>query len=181
MKGRLIYNNENQHLIQLALDQQHQRGMQDIGSQEASDHKNVWTLLDDCLKRGVSHLVVFELTLFGDRLDRIIKTLSMFFKHSIQIDLYTNEKAISLNSFASFSEEVFLVLFNNLRTLHKRKIRHGQTIAKQSGKKIGRKPHISTDQIKALKNEGLSIREISQKTGISITSTWRHSRELSEQ
>ncbi len=180
MKSRIVYNGEDQNLLQTAVDLIRLIGTRDISYDSNSNYANADKLLRDCLEQHVSNLVVFELTLFGDRLDRIIKTLSMFFKSAIQVDLYSNGELISLDSFSCFSEEVLLILFKNLGSVHKTKIKNGQSVAKLNGKKIGRASYISTNLIKGMRDEGMSIREISHTTGISITSVWRHTRDLAD-
>lgn len=180
MKTRLIFQNKDQNLIQAAVDQQKQKGVRDITYHSSSSLKDTKNLLDDCIEQHVSKLIVFELTMFGTHLNEIIKTLSRLFSNGIQVDLYLNGETITLDSFACFSERIFEILDNDLSSIHRSKIKVGQSIAKSNGKKIGRKSYISTDLIKGLRNEGLSIREISCKTGVSITSVWRHMRVLSD-
>lgn len=178
MKCWLIYKNEDPDLIQSVVNLQTEKGIRVVGYHSGGNNTDLKNVLDDCIGQHISNLLVFELTVLGDRMDKIIKTLSRFFGHGIQIDLYTNGKIISIDSFACFTEEVLLVLFNNLRSNHRSKIKTGQNIAKLNGKKIGRKSYISSDLIKGMRSEGVSIREISSKTGISITSIWRHTREM---
>ena len=179
MKSRLIFHNKDQNLIQAAVDQQKQKGIRDITYHSSSNLKEAKNLLDDCIKQRVSKLIILEFTVFGTRQIEIIKTLSRLFSNGIQVDLYTCGRTITLDSFACFSEEIFLILHNNLSSIHRSKIKIGQSIAKSNGKKIGRKSYISTDLIKSMRNEGLSIRDIANQTGVSVTSVWRHAKEVS--
>jgi DNA invertase Pin-like site-specific DNA recombinase len=177
MNCKIAYTDEDQDQIQVASDLQKEKGIRVTGYYASSNHRNTMKLLDNCLEEKISNLVVFELTLFGDRLDRIIKMLSTFFAHGIQIDLYSKGKIISLNSFSCFNEELLLILFLNLGSSHKSKIKNGQRIAKLNGKKIGRKPISQKNEICELRSSGFSLREINQRTGVSLTTIWRHTRE----
>lgn len=178
MKCKIVYTDENQDLIQVVSDLQRQKGIRVIVYHLTSSYQDILKLLDNCIEEYVSNLVVFELTMFGDRLDRIIKTLSTFFTRGIQVDLYCKGGIISLNSFSDFSEEVLLILFNNLSSTHKSKIKNGQNIAKLNGKKIGRKPSSQKNEICELRDSGLSLRQINERTGVSLTTIWRHTRYL---
>ncbi|MCW7556014.1 recombinase family protein [Endozoicomonas gorgoniicola] len=49
----------------------------------------------------------------------------------------------------------------------------GRLAAKESGVKFGRKPHKSTDQAKAMICEGVSMKEVMERTGVSRATYFR--------
>lgn len=111
-----------------------------------------------------------------DRLGRntsdMIKIVDSCYKKGISIRFLDN----SLSTEGTMGKMIIQILAAVAEAERERileRTNEGRLAAKKSGVKFGRKPHKSRDQAKAMINEGVSIRDVMERTGVSKATYFR--------
>ncbi len=126
-------------------------------------------ILDAARKRKIDCIVVWKLDRFGRSTQHLINTIVEILSLGVSFVSYTEN--------LDFSTAAGKLLFNMLASLAQfgsdlisERVRAGIINAKLKGVKFGRKPITpgERDRIVVLRNEGLSIRKIAKKLGLSV-------------
>jgi len=124
-------------------------------------------LLNDCRQRKVDVVVCFKM----DRLCRSLKDLISilneltelgiaFISIKDQIDMTTSHGRLMMHVIGAFAEFEASII--------RERVKAGISVARQKGKRIGRKTCGKDEEVTQLRSEGQTLRQISSKLGISV-------------
>lgn len=131
------------------------------------------TLLAACRKRRVDAVVVYRYDRFARSLRQLVNALEEFRSLGIEfISLHEGVDTSTPNGRLVFG--IFASIAEFERELIRDRVRSGIAAARSKGKKLGR-PRVSVDaaRIASLRAQGLSLRAIAEKLGVSERSVRR--------
>lgn len=123
-------------------------------------------------KRRCDVVLVHRFDRFGRSTSHLLRGLEEF--RSLGVDFVSFSESIDTGS--SVGTLIFTVLSALAafeRSLIQERVRAGLRRAKAQGKRIGRRKVRDDDQIRRLREDGLSIRAISKRVGLSTTAVQR--------
>ena len=136
-------------------------------------------LLEDCQKGGVSHVVCWKLDRLFRSLQNLVNTLSEFDTLGVKfiaikdgIDLSTASGRLMMQVVGAFAEFEAAVI--------KERVNAGIRNARAKGVKLGRPYAKAAGIVTELRNQGLSVKEISLKLDMPVRTVYNNLRENAE-
>jgi DNA invertase Pin-like site-specific DNA recombinase len=127
------------------------------------------TLMKSVMRKEIDIVMVWSVDRLGRSLQHLITLLSDI--HSKDCDLYLHLQGIDTTTPSGKMMFQMLGVFSEFeRSLIRDRVLAGLDRAKAQGKRLGRPPvpPITVDKIKRLREEGMSLRKIAKKTGVSV-------------
>jgi DNA invertase Pin-like site-specific DNA recombinase len=121
------------------------------------------------MRKEIDIVMVWSVDRLGRSLQHLITLLSDI--HSKDCDLYLHLQGIDTTTPSGKMMFQMLGVFSEFeRSLIRDRVLAGLDRAKAQGKRLGRPPvpPITVDKIKRLREEGMSLRKIAKKTGVSV-------------
>ena len=126
-------------------------------------------LMKSVMRKEIDIVMVWSVDRLGRSLQHLITLLSDI--HSKDCDLYLHLQGIDTTTPSGKMMFQMLGVFSEFeRSLIRDRVLAGLDRAKAQGKRLGRPPvpPITVDKIKRLREEGMSLRKIAKKTGVSV-------------
>ena len=126
-------------------------------------------LMQSVMRKEVDIVMVWSVDRLGRSLQHLITLLSDI--HSKDVDLYLHQQGIDTTTPSGKMMFQMLGVFSEFeRGMIQDRVKAGLERARSQGKRLGRPPvpPITVDKIKSLREEGMSLRKIAKKTGVSV-------------
>lgn len=130
-------------------------------------------MLEDAHKRRFDVLLVWKLDRLSRSLQDLVDTLNSLHNYGIGFVSYSDQGIDTLSPTGKLLFHVMGAMAEFERDLTSERVKAGLENAKRKGKRLGRKPVLTTgtlDQIKKLKEEGFSNVQVAKKLKISEAS-----------
>lgn len=145
-------------------------GIDKLYEEKASGRKTDRPILNEALNylRKGDTLVIYDLSRLGRTVHQVVKLLDEFIQKGI--GFVSIKESLDITTPMGKAMAHIIAVFNEMQVnVQNEKIREGLLIAKEQGKKLGRRS-ISNDKarmIKALCNEGYTNQEVADKLNVS--------------
>ena len=126
-------------------------------------------LMKSVIRKEIDIVMVWSVDRLGRSLQHLITLLSDI--HSKDVDLYLHQQGIDTTTPSGKMMFQMLGVFSEFeRSMIQDRVKAGLERARSQGKRLGRPPvpPITVDKIKSLREEGMSLRKIAKKMGVSV-------------
>ena len=126
-------------------------------------------LLKSTMRKEIDVVMAWSVDRLGRSLQHLITLLSDI--QSKNVDLYLHQQGIDTTTPSGKMMFQMCGVFAEFeRAMIQERVKAGLKRAKDQGKRLGRPPvpPITVDKIKSLREEGMSLRKIAKKTGVSV-------------
>jgi DNA invertase Pin-like site-specific DNA recombinase len=126
-------------------------------------------LLKSAMRKEIDVVMAWSVDRLGRSLQHLITLLSDI--QSKNVDLYLHQQGIDTTTPSGKMMFQMCGVFAEFeRAMIQERVKAGLKRAKDQGKSLGRPPvpPITVDKIKSLREEGMSLRKIAKKTGVSV-------------
>ena len=141
----------------------------DVISGAKSKRQGLDALMKAVRRNEVDMVMVWDVSRLGRSLSHLVTLLEEF--HAKKVELYFHQQGLDTTTPSGKAVFGMMSVFAEYeRGMISERVHAGLQRAKAQGKKLGR-PRITPlqiDKIKKLRNEGMSLRKISKKVGVSV-------------
>ena len=126
-------------------------------------------LLKSAMRKEIDVIMAWSVDRLGRSLQHLVTLLADI--QSKEVDLYLHQQGIDTTTPSGKMMFQMCGVFAEFeRAMIQERVKAGLKRAKDQGKRLGRPPvpPITVDKIKSLREEGMSLRKIAKKTGVSV-------------